>query len=89
MERHVTVDGVTRPLPRPFLLLATDNPVEYEGTCPLPEAQLDRFFLKTGLGYPELDDEVRILEEQRYGHPSERLRSVVGLDDVHPLASAV
>ena len=68
-ERQVTVDGVTRELPDPFLLLATENPIEYEGTFPLPEAQLDRFFLRTALGYPGADEELTILEEQRYGHP--------------------
>ena len=61
-ERQVTVDGVTRELPSPFLLLATENPIEYEGTFPLPEAQLDRFFLRTALGYPELEDELKILD---------------------------
>src|SRR5215203_2099457 len=64
-EGQVTVDGVTRPLPVPFLLLATENPIEYEGTFPLPEAQLDRFFLKTALGYPSLDDELRIVLDQQ------------------------
>src|SRR5690349_8265191 len=64
-EQQVTVDGETRVLPDPFLLLATENPIEYEGTFPLPEAQLDRFFLKTALGYPDADDERRILAEQR------------------------
>src|SRR5919109_1731224 len=59
-EGQVTADGVTRPLPNPFLLLATENPIEYEGTFPLPEAQLDRFFLKTALGYPALQDELLI-----------------------------
>src|SRR5438132_10916865 len=68
-EQQVTVDGVTRRLPDPFLLLATENPIEYEGTFPLPEAQLDRFLLKTQLGYPGAEDEVQILVEQRYGHP--------------------
>jgi len=62
-EGQVTVDGVTRLLPDPFLLLATENPIEYEGTFPLPEAQLDRFLLKTALGYPDPDDEVRIVDE--------------------------
>ena len=76
-ERQVTVDGVTRELPEPFLLLATENPIEYEGTFPLPEAQLDRFFLKTALGYPGVDDELRILDEQRYGHPLDQLEPVV------------
>jgi MoxR-like ATPase len=87
-EQQVTVDGVTRRLPDPFLLLATDNPIEYEGTFPLPEAQLDRFFLRTGLGYPEHADELRILEEQRFGHPLERLRPVVAIDDVQELRAA-
>ena len=66
-ERQVTVDGVTRPLPEPFLLLATENPIEYEGTFPLPEAQLDRFFVKTALGYPSLEDELQIVLDQRRG----------------------
>ena len=68
-EQQVTVDGETRVLPDPFLLLATENPIEYEGTFPLPEAQLDRFFLRTALGYPDAEDERRILDEQRHGHP--------------------
>ena len=60
-ERQVTVDGVTRALPDPFLVLATENPIEQEGTFPLPEAQLDRFFLKTELGYPTVDEEMAIV----------------------------
>lgn len=87
-EQQVTVDGVTRPLPDPFLLLATENPIEYEGTFPLPEAQLDRFFLKTALGYPDVEDEVRILEQQRFVHPLERLEPAVSLDDVLELRDA-
>jgi MoxR-like ATPase len=87
-ERQVTVDGVTRELPSPFLLLATENPIEYEGTFPLPEAQLDRFFLRTALGYPGSDDELRILAEQRFGHPLGSLESVVSLDEVAELHSA-
>jgi MoxR-like ATPase len=87
-EFQVTVDGVTRELPSPFLLIATENPIEYEGTFPLPEAQLDRFFLRTALGYPGLDDELRILEEQRFAHPLEGLRPVVTLEDVHELRAA-
>ena len=71
-EQQVTVDGVTRELPDPFLLLATENPIEYEGTFPLPEAQLDRFFLKTALGYPSAEDELQVLEEQRFAHPLAR-----------------
>jgi MoxR-like ATPase len=87
-EGQVTVDGVTRPLPDPFLLLATENPIEYEGTFPLPEAQLDRFLLKTALGYPDPDDEVRILEEQRFHHPLRDLQPVLSLDEVHELQVA-
>jgi MoxR-like ATPase len=88
-EGQVTVDGVTRVLPDPFLLLATENPIEYEGTFPLPEAQLDRFLLKTALGYPGPDDEVRIVDEQLEGHPLGRLEPVVGLEDVGSLRGAV
>ncbi len=88
-ERQVTVDGVTRPLPEPFLLLATENPIEHEGTFPLPEAQLDRFFLKTSLGYPGLGDELRIIDDQRAGHPLQRLTAVVRVDEVRELMAAV
>jgi MoxR-like ATPase len=87
-ESQVTVDGVSRELPSPFLLLATENPIEYEGTFPLPEAQLDRFFLRTALGYPGFDDELRILEEQRFSHPLDDLVPVVDLDDVQELREA-
>src|SRR5262249_25089354 len=64
------------------------NPIEYEGTFPLPEAQLDRFFLRTALGYPGPDDELRILVEQRYGHPLGSLEPTVSLDEVHELRAA-
>ncbi len=74
-ERQVTVDGVTRPLPAPFLLLATENPIEHEGTFLLPEAQLDRFLLRTSLGYPDEDDERQIVLDQRHGHPLESRRA--------------
>ena len=88
-ENQVTVDGQTRVLPHPFLLLATENPIEYEGTFPLPEAQLDRFFLKTALGYPAADEELQIVEEQRHGHPLRWLQPVVDLADVQALREAV
>ena len=89
-ERQVTVDGVTRPLTEPFLLLATENPVEYEGTFPLPEAQLDRFFLKTALGYPSLEDEFQVVVDQEEGvHPIEHLRPVVSTAEVALLNEAV
>src|SRR5438477_1247256 len=88
-EQQVTVDGETRVLPDPFLLLATENPIEYEGTFPLPEAQLDRFFLKTALGYPGPDQERQILAEQRHGHPLGRLEPVVDLEEIATLRAAV
>jgi len=76
-EQQVTVDGVTRPLAAPFLVLATQNPIEYEGTFPLPEAQLDRFLMRLKLGYPEVDDEAQILRSVKKQHPIERVASVV------------
>ncbi len=88
-EQQVTIDGVTRPLPEPFLVLATENPIEQEGTFPLPEAQLDRFFLRTALGYPSEDDEVAIVEQQLSVHPLSRLQPVLSLDDIHALRAAV
>ena len=88
-EHQVTIDGLTRTLPRPFLLLATENPLEYEGTFPLPEAQLDRFFLKTSLGYPSLADELRIIDDQRDHHPLADLRPVVTVTDVATVTAAV
>jgi MoxR-like ATPase len=87
-EHQVTVDGVTRVLPEPFLLLATENPIEYEGTFPLPEAQLDRFFLRTALGYPDGEDELKILHEQRYGHPLGHLKPVLSIEEVEELRRA-
>jgi MoxR-like ATPase len=76
-ERQVTVDGVTRTLPRPFLVLATQNPIEYEGTFPLPEAQLDRFTMRLTLGYPDHADEKAILRRLQREHPISRLESVL------------
>ena len=71
-ERQVTVDGVTHPLADPFLLIATENAIEQEGTFPLPEAQLDRFIVRSSLGYPSLEDELAIVDAQLHGHPSTR-----------------
>jgi MoxR-like ATPase len=88
-ERQVTVDGVTHVLSEPFLLLATENPIEQEGTFPLPEAQLDRFLLRTALGYPDADEEVAIVEGQIGGHPLESLKPVVDADGVKTLQAAV
>jgi MoxR-like ATPase len=88
-ERQVTVDGVTRPLPRPFLVLATQNPVEYEGTFPLPEAQLDRFLFKTSLGYLAPEEEGRMLLNLGHRHPIETLQSVVDGASIPTLAEQV
>src|SRR5690242_15583826 len=87
-ERQVTVDGVTRPLPDPFLMIATENPIEYEGTFPLPEAQLDRFALRGSLGYPGEDEELQVIREQRHRHPLESLQAVVASADVERLRAA-
>jgi MoxR-like ATPase len=81
-ERQVTVDGKTHPLPRPFMVLATQNPIEYEGTFPLPEAQLDRFLLRIRLGYPKSTDEIEILNRQQLRHPIETLRSVIKVNEL-------
>jgi MoxR-like ATPase len=76
-EQQVTVDGVTRQLPRPFLVLATQNPIEYEGTFPLPEAQLDRFLMRLSLGYPSAQDERQILINLWREHPVNSLGKIV------------
>jgi MoxR-like ATPase len=88
-ERQVTVDGITHPLPEPFLVIATENTIEQEGTFPLPEAQLDRFLIRTSLGYPTLEEELTIVDAQLHGHPLERLRPVVRLDELAALSAAV
>jgi MoxR-like ATPase len=80
---------LARPLPEPFLVIATENPIEQEGTFPLPEAQLDRFALQTGLGYPTEDDEVSIVVAQRHGHPLAALGPVISADDVRALQLSV
>jgi len=84
-ERQVTIDGQTYVLPQPFLVLATENPIEFEGVFPLPEAQLDRFFLKARLGYPGEADELGIVLDQQEGHPLDRLRPVVTAADLDRL----
>jgi len=88
-ECQVTLDGTTRRLDPPFLVLATENPVEQEGTFTLPEAQLDRFFVRLAFGYPEPDDELAIVRAQRHGHPLDRLEPVVSINDVLALQRAV
>jgi MoxR-like ATPase len=81
-ECQVTIDGATYPLERPFLVVATQNPIEYEGTYPLPEAQLDRFTARLSLGYPPLAEEARMLAEQTTAPPLERLQAVAGREEV-------
>ena len=88
-ERTVTVERQTHPLPRPFLVIATQNPVELEGTFPLPEAQLDRFFLSTAVGYPELDDERDMLRRYRAADPLSGVRAVVDPAELAGLIEAV
>ncbi len=87
-ERQVTVEGVTRPLPLPFMVLATQNPVEYEGTFPLPEAQLDRFLLRIRLGYPSLKEEIEIVDRQQFTHPLDALEAVASPEDLLELHRA-
>jgi MoxR-like ATPase len=86
-ERQATVDGVTRPLPRPFLVIATQNPIELEGTFPLPEAQLDRFLLRLSLGYPENDEEREILRRFRVADPLADLEPVATGDQILALSA--
>ncbi len=88
-ERQVTVDGVTHKMPEPFMVLATQNPIEYEGTFPLPEAQLDRFLIRIHLGYPSMTDEILILEGQQRQHPIESLARVTGPDEILSMQRAV
>lgn len=88
-ERQVSVDGVTYPLPRPYLVIATQNPIELEGTYPLPEAQLDRFLIKTSLGYPDRQAEIDILQGQKLAHPLESLKPVLNADEIVALQNAV
>jgi MoxR-like ATPase len=88
-ERQITVDGVTNKMSSPFHVLATQNPIEYEGTFPLPETQLDRFILRVSLGYPSSEDEVKIIENQQYDHPIEQLKPVADSADLEQLQDAV
>jgi MoxR-like ATPase len=88
-ERQVTVDGVTHRTPDPFMVMATQNPIEYEGTFPLPEAQLDRFLMRVNLGYPSPTDEVLIMDAQQSAHPIEALEQVTSASEVLELQEAV
>jgi MoxR-like ATPase len=88
-ERQVTVDGVTYPMPQPFLVMATQNPIEYEGTFPLPEAQLDRFMLRIHLGYPSNKDEMSMLDAQQRTHPIQGIRQVASAIELLAAQDAV
>ena len=81
-EKQITVDGVTHFLPAFFLVISTQNPIEYEGTFSLPEAQLDRFMMRLKIGYPEPDAEIAILESQKLNHPIESMKTVAGIDEL-------
>lgn len=81
-ERQVTVDGTTYSMARPFLVLATQNPIEYEGTFPLPEAQLDRFMMRISLGYPDPENEITMMDSQKYIHPVEEIGQVVDAEEL-------
>ena len=88
-EQQVTVDGATRMLPRPFLVLATQNPIEYEGTFPLPEAQLDRFLMRLAVGYPATEDEKRLLTHLQREHPINKLEQIVDGSQLIPLQQLI
>src|ERR1043166_646316 len=79
-ERHVTVEGVTHQLPTPFMVLATQNPIEHHGTYPLPESQLDRFMLRLRIGYPGLSDERQILRDREHSEPLDEMQPVMSAD---------
>jgi MoxR-like ATPase len=88
-ERQVSVDGEARPLPDPFLVIATQNPIEYEGTFALPEAQLDRFMLRLRLGYPQPIEEIVILDEQKVTHPLDELTEVCSVEELRAMQDAI
>ena len=88
-ERQVTVDRITHPLPQPFMVLATQNPIEYEGVFPLPEAQLDRFMFRISLGYPVAWDELQILDRQQFRHPIETLEPVATVEELLAAQEAI
>src|SRR5205809_3078996 len=88
-ERQATIDGVTYTMPDPFLVIATQNPIEYEGTFALPEAQLDRFMLRLKLGYPQPIEEIVILDEQKRTHPLDELGEVLSVEELREMQDAV
>jgi len=88
-ERQATIDGISYPMPQPFLVIATQNPIEYEGTFALPEAQLDRFMLRLRMGYPKPMEEIVILDEQKRMHPIGDIRQVLSLEELRQMQAAV
>lgn len=88
-ERHVTAEGVTHPLPAPFMVVATQNPIEHHGTYPLPESQLDRFMLRLRIGYPAIDDERQILRDREYSDPLDDLRPVMTAEEIVELQQGI
>ena len=88
-ERQATIDGVTYPMPSPFLVMATQNPIEYEGTFALPEAQLDRFMLRLRIGYPKAMEEIVILDEQKRVHPIEAIHQVLDVEELRQMQAAI
>ena len=88
-ERHVTAEGHTHPLPAPFIVVATQNPIEHHGTYPLPESQLDRFMLRLRIGYPEVNDEKQILRDREYSDPLDDLRPVMSASEILDLQQSV
>ena len=88
-ERHVTVEGITHPLPQPFMVLATQNPIEHHGTYPLPESQLDRFMLRLRIGYPGVADEKLILRDREHAEPLDDMQPVMSAQDILELQDAV
>src|SRR2546426_3163443 len=88
-ERHVTIEGLTHPLPEPFIVLATQNPIEHHGTYPLPESQLDRFMLRLRVGYPSADDEKQILRDREHAEPLDEVQPVMSGQDLLELQAAV
>ena len=88
-ERQITIDGVAHPLPSPFMVIATQNPIEYEGTFPLPEAQLDRFLLRIGLGYLSKGEEIAMIDDQQFDHPLKAITPVLALDELAAMQAAV
>src|SRR5437868_3849113 len=88
-ESHVTAEGTTHPLPEPFIVLATQNPIEHHGTYPLPESQLDRFMLRLRIGYPGAEDEKQILRDREHAEPLDNMQAVMNAADVTELQQAV